>query len=462
MGEWASNDAEEWAFKFMAEQGFNFARIPMEVQELYTDSNYTLWNDAALKEIDRIIALGQKYNIHILLDLHTLPGIRPGGVEPSDALFDEAQRLSIWKDIFAVISHRYQDIPRDDLSYNLINEPYQIETEAYMSNILEVRAVIRAVDTSKRLFIDPNHWTGDALYALQNIEDPNIVASPHFYEPFFVTHYLAEWVEDAHQFPVPEYPSLDFNGFLYGDYHPELHKPLVLKGDFSAGTKVTLRIHQVSAVADLSVSTEIEKLGEQIFLVNDDATFWKEVRYNEEWQVYQNIYDKDFTTTLTKEATEIHLGLSSGDWINLSSLTIENPSWKEPLRIEARSMEWGIPKSDIIITPNGTIDFTKNHNVINKDFLYEASFKQWQLFSEQTKIPVVACEFGVYNKTSHEVTLRLLEDQLSLFKENHFGYALWNFSGDFGIFDSGRTDVEYELYNGHQLDEKMLALLKKY
>jgi endoglucanase len=71
-------------------------------------------------------------------------------------------------------------------------------------------------------------------------------------------------------------------------------------------------------------------------------------------------------------------------------------------------------------------------------------------------------EFGVYNKTPHRVTLALLEDYLSLWKENGWGWALWNFRGDFGILDSGRADVAYEDFRGHKLDRAMLDLLRKY
>jgi|GEM_PF-4741891 len=39
------------------------------------------------------------------------------------------------------------------------------------------------------------------------------------------------------------------------------------------------------------------------------------------------------------------------------------------------------------------------------------------------------------------------------------GWALWNFRGSFGIFDSGRDDIQYESFYGHQLDRKMLTLL---
>lgn len=110
----------------------------------------------------------------------------------------------------------------------------------------------------------------------------------------------------------------------------------------------------------------------------------------------------------------------------------------------------------------GDLDFEATDSVINKAYLYEHYFKKWVDFKKATNIPVVACEFGVYNKTNHDISLKVLEDDLSLFKENNIGFALWNFSGEFGIFDSGRDDVDYENYNGHLLDRAMLELLKKY
>ena len=42
------------------------------------------------------------------------------------------------------------------------------------------------------------------------------------------------------------------------------------------------------------------------------------------------------------------------------------------------------------------------------------------------------------------------------------GYALWEFSGDFGLLNSGRSDVAYEDWHGQKLDRKLLALLQKY
>jgi len=70
-------------------------------------------------------------------------------------------------------------------------------------------------------------------------------------------------------------------------------------------------------------------------------------------------------------------------------------------------------------------------------------------------------EWGAYNKTPHDDVLRWMTDQLSLWRDAGWGWALWNLSGDFGIFDSHRADVDYEKFHGRLLDRKMLELFRE-
>lgn len=55
-----------------------------------------------------------------------------------------------------------------------------------------------------------------------------------------------------------------------------------------------------------------------------------------------------------------------------------------------------------------------------------------------------------------------MEDLLRLWERAGWGWALWNVLGPFGILDSGRDDVEYEDFRGHDLDRQMLDLLLAY
>jgi endoglucanase len=69
-------------------------------------------------------------------------------------------------------------------------------------------------------------------------------------------------------------------------------------------------------------------------------------------------------------------------------------------------------------------------------------------------------EWGAFRYTPHPVVLGWMKDQLELWAQAGFGWALWNFRGSFGVLDSQRADVKYEDFKGHKLDRKMLDLLR--
>jgi len=71
-------------------------------------------------------------------------------------------------------------------------------------------------------------------------------------------------------------------------------------------------------------------------------------------------------------------------------------------------------------------------------------------------------ECGCYNKTPHAVFLAWFEDVLDVLHQQGVGFGLWEFSGAFGLLNSGRTDVDYEDWYGEKLDRKLLTLLQKY
>ena len=71
-------------------------------------------------------------------------------------------------------------------------------------------------------------------------------------------------------------------------------------------------------------------------------------------------------------------------------------------------------------------------------------------------------ELGCYNKTPHDVFLAWFGDVLDILQTNNIGFGLWEFSGTFGVLNSGRTDIEYEDWYGEKLDRKLLELLMKY
>ena len=68
-------------------------------------------------------------------------------------------------------------------------------------------------------------------------------------------------------------------------------------------------------------------------------------------------------------------------------------------------------------------------------------------------------ECGCYNKTPNAIALRWFSDLFGLYKEFGWGYALWNFAGDFGIVAHGRPGAVYEEIGGYQVDRALLDIL---
>ena len=96
----------------------------------------------------------------------------------------------------------------------------------------------------------------------------------------------------------------------------------------------------------------------------------------------------------------------------------------------------------------------------DKEYLRKASIEPWKDWvARGGKVHIG--EMGCFNMTPHKIALAWLEDLFSLFKEQGWGWSLWNLSGTFGVLDSERKDVKYEKYKGHLLDRELLELLKR-
>lgn len=68
-------------------------------------------------------------------------------------------------------------------------------------------------------------------------------------------------------------------------------------------------------------------------------------------------------------------------------------------------------------------------------------------------------EFGCFNQTPDDSARRWFGDLLSIFAEQGWGYALWEFEGPFGIVNHGRPGASYKLDHGFQVDAALLELL---
>ena len=90
-----------------------------------------------------------------------------------------------------------------------------------------------------------------------------------------------------------------------------------------------------------------------------------------------------------------------------------------------------------------------------------AYWRPWKDLAD-SGVGVHCGEGGAFSTVPHAVALAWLEDCLTVLGEYGIGWALWNLRGSFGVLDSARADVEYEDFDGHKLDRRMLDLLQRY
>jgi endoglucanase len=119
-----------------------------------------------------------------------------------------------------------------------------------------------------------------------------------------------------------------------------------------------------------------------------------------------------------------------------------------------------VPHAEFESFERPTWPMTDMHGVVwNREKLRHELIDKWKPLTE-IGAPVHVGEWGCYTATPHDVMIAWMTDLLALWKEANWGWSMWNLRGGFGVVDSGRPDVKYENFQGHQLDRQLLELLR--
>ena len=203
--DWNVGDFRESDFDWIAEWGFDFVRLPVSYR-FWASDDPERWleiDQSAFGEIDRAIAMGRQRGIHVNLNLHRLPGYC---VNPP------AERLSLWDDPRALhaaahhwgfIARRYRDIPSTVLSFNLLNEAPYFGEERYAPVIRRLVDAVRTEDPHRLIIID---GLSHGNVPVESAVGWRVGLSTRGYTPMGVSHYKANWVSGAENWPPPTWP----------------------------------------------------------------------------------------------------------------------------------------------------------------------------------------------------------------------------------------------------------------
>jgi endoglucanase len=186
-GEWGLV-LQENHFALIAEAGFDLVRLPIRwTAHALEEQPYTI-DPTFLARVDWAIGQALDRKLIAVINIHHFDDI---------TLYPPAHKerfLALWRQL----AEHYRDYD-GRLWFEPLNEPNgPLDGERWNAYAAEAIAVIRESNPKRKLVVGPGNWNRfTQLFELELPDDPNLIVTFHYYEPFQFTHQGAEWVEGA-------------------------------------------------------------------------------------------------------------------------------------------------------------------------------------------------------------------------------------------------------------------------
>lgn len=173
-------------FADIAKAGFKTVRIPICFSAWMEMTPPYQWKDTkGLEVVDSWLKAAAASHLNVIIDLHhtEFDGSIPNAIKPERV-------VNLWRRI----AERYKNTNPDTVFFELRNEPHDISAEAWRSEAKELIKVVRSIAPNHTLIVGFHEWNGrKQMIESQPFEDPNIIYTFHYYDPFVFTHQGATW-----------------------------------------------------------------------------------------------------------------------------------------------------------------------------------------------------------------------------------------------------------------------------
>jgi endoglucanase len=240
-GEWGLRVEEEY-FDRVKEAGFDFVRLPVR---WFSHTTYVGYDDGGTSykidpeffaRVDEVVGWALERDLAIIIDFHHFEEMM---IEPHLERF-----LYIWDQI----AEHYKDYP-PQVMFELLNEPNENLT-APLWNLYAHSAlkVVRESNPTRNVIIGPVTWNSYFWVTTLDVpNDPHVIVTFHYYEPFEFTHQGAEWVGEQSQFWLGEiWPNNEerkreiVRDFEFVADWAQRHNVRILLGEFGAYSKADM------------------------------------------------------------------------------------------------------------------------------------------------------------------------------------------------------------------------------
>lgn len=255
-GENRKNFFTEADVKYLAELGFDHLRIPIDEEQMFTEEGK--------KEVEAFTLLHNalkwcyKYNLRAIVDLHILRSHYFN--DKDNPLFTDRNEQLKFFELWKQLCSELKSYSVDYVAYELMNEPVADNPEIWNVLVNECAQIVRELEPERTIVIGSNSWQGYQTVKDLRIpeNDPNIIISFHYYNPFLLTHYAASWIDNLKNYKGPvHYPGKlitdeEFAGFsnedkvTYGEWNKQTYDINVIESNFREVVKIAEK-YNVSA-----------------------------------------------------------------------------------------------------------------------------------------------------------------------------------------------------------------------
>jgi endoglucanase len=254
-GEWGMRLEADF-FPLIAESGFKHVRIPIRWSaHAQAEAPYTI-DPEFLARVDWAVDQSLQNGLIAIVNMHHY-----------DELFDdpprhEARFIALWRQI----AEHFKDRPRS-VVFELLNEPHN-SLNAPGWNLLFPKALaeVRANNPDRVVLIGPAEY--NSYSALEDLtlpaDDPNLIATFHYYNPFQFTHQGAEWVSGSNDWLGTRWEAdsndrseIKYHFDLVGEWQEANSRPIYL-GEFGAYSTADL---ESRALWTTYIAREAERRG---------------------------------------------------------------------------------------------------------------------------------------------------------------------------------------------------------
>jgi len=440
-----------------AKMGINFLRVPLDSELIFEDSSLNQVNNAMLKNMDNLVAWGIENGVHICFDLHNTYGFNYMLADNDATLFKNTDVQNSFAKFWSIMAQRYASVPNNAVSFDLLNEPRgdNLKEETYVSVMKQAIDAIRAVTPDRLIFVDMFNVARDPI---ESLVETGVAQSAHVY----ISGVSGLNPEGTPAVLKSTWPLYSINGFIDRN-----NGPVVINGDFKAGTIVTIRINGIHKNGKIVVrgdGTELasyelgkEQVGENFCnSINEQGGDGENRWYN----------GAGFTFTLAQDVKKIDIRVTGeSQWYFIGGISISNDN-QSTLLIAQGNVVTKSSTPSLTIAADGSVSASDPETLLVLDENYPTvQAKRYNDFSARTGIPVMVQEFGFDSSTDYSLVLHVLDAELSTFTKNNLNWCMWSSSINFiAVKDEWkRKGANYEQIGDNRwVAIEMLDTMKKY